>query len=217
VSARTLVFYRARPEADPHALYAALIDHLQAARQPVVVDRVAADQSSLARAGMRVWDPTPWHVLVRCADPGDLPAPDALVPLVEASHTLATEQTVAWDDHGTTNGVKFTSLVAKLPDIDDAFFHARYAAHATVAREHHGGCVRYVQSVVDPAAVGPTGEDVYAVSELTFASVDHLVDLMYTHADASIAAVRADTSQFIDFSRACSVLSDQSWTKGAVP
>jgi hypothetical protein len=217
VTARTLVFYRARPAVDAAALFDALVEHFADARGSIVVDQVAPDQSPLGRAGMRVWDPAPWHVLVRCAEPGDLPTAGAPAERIGDMWTMPVEQFVAWDDHGSAEGVKFTSLVAKLPHIDDAFFRTRYAGHAAVAREHHGGCVRYVQSVVDPPAAGPTGDEVHAVSELTFASVDQLLERMYTHGDASIAAVRADTSQFIDFSRACSVLSDRSWTKGTTP
>ena len=191
-----------------------MVEHFHDAVGSVVVDRVATDQSPLGRAGMRVWDPVPWHVLVRCSDRRDLPADGALVDLVDATYAIDVDEVVAWDEHGTADGVKFTSLVAKLPQIDDAFFHARYAGHAAVAREHHGGCVRDVQSVVDPAMTGPTNEDVYAVSELTFAGVDELVGRLYTNGDESVAAVRADTSQFIDFTRACSVMVDHSWMKG---
>ena len=52
------------------------------------------------------------------------------------------------------------------------------------------------------------------MSELTFAGVDELVGRLYTNGDESVAAVRADTSQFIDFTRACSVMVDHSWMKG---
>jgi hypothetical protein len=205
----TAGFYRVRAGVARGELFERLIEQIGCPRAKVSVDQVAIDQSPLARAGMRVWEPPPWDVLVQCDNVFDLPDGPTIAGVVDSGWVLAVDQTLRWERYE-PQGVRFTSLVARLPGLSNDVFRTRYAAHADVARTHHGGCVRYVQSVVAAPAVGPTGTEVDAISELSFTSAETLADRLYTYA-TSPDAVRSDTSQFLDFSHACSVLSDERW------
>ena len=210
MTARTLLFLKAGAGAARDALLAASIDAAIGSGNRVTIDAAAADQSPLGLTGMRVWDPTPWDVVVQCL-PTDAAALAATVDShVAASWSLVVDQQVAWD-HAVPTAVRFTSLVAKLPGIDDATFRERYRGHGAVAREHHVGCLRYVQNHLVPPATGPTGVVLHAVSELSFADLDGLVQRLYGQGQTSIDAVRADTSQFLDFAHASSVLCDRRW------
>ena len=199
MSRKLLTFYKSFGPVDElvRVLYTIPGGHVSVAK---------ADQGPLAGTGMRAWDPLPWHASVKCDLGVTLPPTESL-----AEHwVFEVDEIIAWDQlRATDRTVKFTSLVSPRTDIDDTTFRARYAGHQTVASEHHGACVRYIQNVLLNPMQGPNGHTVHAVSELTFDSADEMVAGIYTYGPASIDAVRADTTGFIDFTRACSALSGE--------
>lgn len=199
MSAKQLIFYKSRGSTDELVRVLRTITDAH-------VSVVKADQGPLGETGMRAWDPTPWDVTVKCAVSAALPSTDALAE----QWVFEVDEIVAWDQlKASDRTVKFTSLVSPRTDIDDPTFRSRYAGHQTVASEHHGACVKYVQNVLVTPTQGPNGHTVHAVSELTFDSTESMVAGIYTYGPASIDAVRADTTGFIDFTRACSVLSGE--------
>ena len=117
---------------------------------------------------------------------------------------------VAWwaeDAHavdGIVPGIKMVSFVCRRPELTSAEFDLRYANHMEVARVHHGMWM-YAQNVVTASHGGPDTPPLDAVSELWFRSIDDWTQNMYRRAD-SPAAVREDTTAFIDFGRTWSVL-----------
>jgi hypothetical protein len=184
------------------------------------IDLALTDQSPLDRAGLRSRDPVPWHgVSHRWGDmASSSDATKQMAPVVDAASGWRVEETVVWDydrdwlDGRPTPGVKFVSLVAKRPELSMEEFAERYLRHASVAREHHGGCWKYVQNVVRGPVTLPPGKIVHGVSELWFRSVDDLVERLYTR-PGSTDAVRADTSGFVDFSNTVSILVQESWIR----
>jgi hypothetical protein len=175
------------------------------------IDIACEDQSPLAAVGMT---PRPltwlgmslqWGTSVPVALARDETDIEAIGGWVVDEH-VAWDYDRDWPDGDPTPGVKFVSLVAKRPDISDDEFRARYRNHERVAREHHGGCWRYVQNlVVRPTAIGDGASTVHGISELWFRSIDDYVNRLYS-GPASPQAVAADTRQFIDFANTTSTL-----------
>jgi hypothetical protein len=73
-----------------------------------------------------------------------------------------------------------------------------------VAWEHHVGCSRYVQN--DVARVWGDAPHADGFSELWYTTIDDFVDRHWGQREASVAAVRADTEEFFDFSRTFSLI-----------
>jgi hypothetical protein len=188
------------------------------------IDLALDDQSPMDRAGMKA-RPLVWHgVSLRWGDvASSSQAAQELAPVVEAASGWRVEETIAWDYDGTratakpesgkywadgepTPGVKFVSLVAKAHDLPLDEFKERYRNHGAIAREHHGGCWRYVQNVMVGPVTLPPGKIIHAVSELWFHSVDDYVEHLYTRKPESMEAVAADTTGFIDFRNTSSML-----------
>jgi hypothetical protein len=199
------------------------------------VDIALEDQSPMDAAGMKA-RPIVWHgVSLRwgpVASSSD--ATQQLSSVVESASGWRVEETLAWDydaertsgkaksgkstaraaaqsgkywpDGEATPGVKFVSLVAKPVDLPLDEFKERYANHGAIAREHHGGCWRYVQNVVVGPVTLPPGKIIHAVSELWFHSLDDFVERLYTRRPESVDAVAEDTKGFIDFKNTSSVL-----------
>lgn len=118
------------------------------------------------------------------------------------------DEHVAWWNRGPRDvqpALKQLSFVFRRAELSVEEFRRHYREHIDVAWEHHVGCCRYVQNDV----VARHGEDAPAAdgfSELWFENAEDYVERYYTNGADSAAAVRADTSEFIDFSRTFSVL-----------
>jgi uncharacterized protein (TIGR02118 family) len=106
---------------------------------------------------------------------------------------------------GVQPAIKQVSFVFRNPDLTVDEFRRHYREHIPVAWEHHIGCCRYVQNDVQ-AVHGASSPAADGFSELWFASVDDFIDRFYTRGDESVAAVREDTVEFIDFSRTFSLI-----------
>jgi hypothetical protein len=175
---------------------------------------VLADQSALDRAGSRGRTPPPFHTLLwRPADPARPAAPAVLAPPAELAGDLERwvmlrlHRRPAWDDTldtGVRPQVKQVSFVKAQPALSADEFLRHYREHVDVARVHHPGIVRYAQHDVLDAA-GDAGVGVDGVSELWFADEDTLVARFYAGPD-SVAVVRADNREYIDFSGTLSLL-----------
>jgi hypothetical protein len=188
------------------------------------IDIALEDQSPMDAAGMKA-RPIVWHgVSLRWgAIASSSEATQQLASVVDGASGWRVEETIAWDydaeratgdvapgkywgDGQPTPGVKFVSLVAKPPDLPLDEFKERYRNHGAVAREHHGGCWRYVQNIVVGPVTLPPGKIIHAVSELWFHSLEDFVDRLYTRRPESVEAVAEDTKGFIDFRNTTSVL-----------
>jgi hypothetical protein len=174
------------------------------------VEPVLPDQSALDRAGSRGRTPPPFHTLLWRDDPDStlplaLPAP--LASVVDRWGALRLAGAPAWDDTDDAAGqpeIKQVSLVAARAELAPDEFARHYREHVDVARVHHPGIVRYAQHTVLETA----GDDtlaVQAVSELWFADEATLVERYFAGPD-SVAVVRADNREYIDFSRTLSLL-----------
>jgi hypothetical protein len=214
---KRIFFHRKKDEVDD----AAFSSTYRAAHHTLVaetgvrcaIDLALGDQSPMDDAGMKS-RPLVWHaVSLRWGDVAtSSEAAKQLADVVDAASGWRVDEHVAWDyerdwpDGDPTPGVKFVSLVAKRPELSVDEFRARYRGHAEVAREHHGGCWRYVQNVVTGPVTLPPGKIIHAVSELWFRSIEDYVEKLYTRRPESIDAVREDTTAFIDFSNTSSML-----------
>jgi hypothetical protein len=188
------------------------------------IDLALDDQSPMDRAGMKA-RPLVWHgVSLRWGDVASSGETSRLLaPIVDTAAGWRVEETIAWDYDGgratgsppdgaywpageVTPGVKFLSLVAKPHEMPLDEFRERYANHGDIAREHHGGCWRYVQNIVVGPVTLPPGKTIHAVSELWFHSIDDYVERLYTRKPESVEAVGEDTKGFIDFKNTTSML-----------
>lgn len=108
-----------------------------------------------------------------------------------------------------TPGLKQVSLVRRRTDISAAHFRDRYRGHVPVVRAHHG-VAAYAQTVDLEPIYGVDSDDdrVDGISELWFASRHDWRERFYLH-DHSLAAVRDDTTAFIDFTSTRSILTDE--------
>jgi uncharacterized protein (TIGR02118 family) len=100
--------------------------------------------------------------------------------------------------------IKSVSFVVRKEGISVEEFRHHYREHVPVAWEHHLGCSRYVQN--DVAAVFGDAPPCDGFSELWYTTVDDFVNRHWGHGEASVKAVRADTEEFIDFSRTFSLI-----------
>jgi hypothetical protein len=174
------------------------------------VEPVLPDQSALDRAGSRGRTPPPFHALLWRDDPDatvalTLPAP--LESTVDRWGALRLTGVPAWDDTADAAlapGIKQVSLVAARPELAPDEFARHYREHVEIARVHHPGIVRYAQHTVLETA-GDDALAVHAVSELWFADDATLVERYFAGPD-SVAVIRADNREYIDFSRTLSLL-----------
>lgn len=102
--------------------------------------------------------------------------------------------------------LKQTSLVRRRTGQSREEFGEFYIGHGLVARDHHG-MSRYAQNIVVEAIYGveSPGDDIDGISELWFASRRDWSERFYLSAD-SPAAVREDTTRFIDFKTTSSAM-----------
>jgi EthD domain len=185
---------------------------------PWRVEPVLPDQSALDRAGSKGRTPPPFHALLWRDDPDavvPLAPPEAFAPAVDRWGALRLSGARAWDDTTDTAPprIKQVSLVAARAELAPDEFARHYREHVAVARVHHPGIVRYAQHTVLETA----GDDtlaVQAVSELWFADEATLVDRYFAGPD-SVAVVRADNREYIDFSRTLSLLVQPADSPGA--
>ncbi len=174
------------------------------------VEPVLADQSALDRAGSRGRTPPPFHALLWRDDPDGtlgVTLPGPLRGTVERWAALRLTGGVAWDDTidaAVRPQIKQVSFVAARPELTPDEFARHYREHVDVARVHHPAIVRYAQHAVVEAA-GDDALAVQAVSELWFADEATLVERYFAGPD-SVAAVRADNREYIDFSGTLSLL-----------
>lgn len=170
---------------------------------------VLADQSALDRAGSRGRTPPPFHALLwrRAGQGRGLAPPPELVSDLEGWAVLRLHRQPAWDDTldaGARPQVKQVSFVKAQSELSAEEFARHYREHVDVARVHHPAIVRYAQhDVVD--AAGDPGLGVDGVSELWFADEASLVARYFAGPD-SVAVVRADNREYIDFSGTLSLL-----------
>jgi EthD domain len=177
---------------------------------PWRVDPVLPNQSALDRAGSKGRTPPPFHALLWRDDPDStvaLALPASLVAAVNRWVALRLTGAPAWDDTVDANvrpEIKQVSLVAARAELAPDEFARHYREHVDVARVHHPGIVRYAQHTVLETA-GDATLAVQAVSELWFADEATLVERYFAGPD-SVAVVRADNREYIDFSRTLSLL-----------
>lgn len=96
------------------------------------------------------------------------------------------------------------SFLKAQPDLTADEFTRHFREHVDVARVHHPAICRYTQHDVREI-IGDPPLDVQGVSELWFADEDSLVGRYYASPD-SVAVVRADNREYIDFSGTLSLL-----------
>jgi EthD domain len=175
------------------------------------IESVLADQTALDRAGSRGRTPPPFQALlwreVAAGEPLDAVVPDAIRATSERWAALRLRTHPAWDDTTSTRiepQIKQVSLLKAQPDLTRSEFTRHFREHVDVARVHHPAICRYVQHDVVETA-GEPALDVQGVSELWFADEPTLVD-RYFASPESVAAVRADNREYIDFSGTLSLL-----------
>jgi hypothetical protein len=98
--------------------------------------------------------------------------------------------------------VKQISWVTKRDDITTDEFRHHYREHIDITRDHHG-VARYQQN--DVAQVVGDSPHADGFSELWFRDGDEFTHRFYLH-DDSVAVVREDTTEFIDFRRTFSIV-----------
>jgi len=170
---------------------------------------VLADQGALDRAGSRGRTPPPFHTLLwHPAGAGRaLEPPREVRSALERWAMLHLRRRPAWDDTAGTGvqpQVKQVSFVKARAELTAEEFARHYREHVDVARVHHPAIVRYAQHEVLDAA-GDPGVGADGVSELWFADEASLVERYYAGPD-SVAVVRADNREYIDFSGTLSLL-----------
>ena len=172
-------------------------------------ETVLADQSALDRAGSKGRTPPPFHALLWQRPGGTrlLEPPPELAADLDRWAALRLRRRPAWDDT-TATGVrpqlKQVSFVTARPELSADEFARHYREHVDVARVHHPAIVRYAQHEVLDAA-GDPALHVDGVSELWFADEESLVARFYAGPD-SVAVVRTDNREYIDFSATLSLL-----------
>jgi hypothetical protein len=98
--------------------------------------------------------------------------------------------------------IKQISWVAQRDDISVDEFRKHYREHIDITRDHHG-VARYQQN--DVARVLGDAPHADGFSELWFRDADEFTNRFYLH-DDSVAVVREDTTEFIDFRRTSSIV-----------
>jgi hypothetical protein len=175
------------------------------------IEPVLADQTALDRAGSRGRTPPPFQALLWRELPAGEPlgaiVPGAIRAISEHWAALRLRAHPAWDDttsSGIEPQIKQVSFLKAQPDLTPSEFTRNFREHVAVARVHHPAICRYAQHDVVEAA-GDPALDVQGVSELWFADERTLVD-RYFASPASVAVVRADNREYIDFSGTLSLL-----------
>jgi hypothetical protein len=108
----------------------------------------------------------------------------------------------AWSEP--TPGVKMMAFVRRLPGLSSEEFEDRYRRHAEIARVHHPGIARYVQSFVR-GSVTDGAPPLDAVAELSFASREDFAERFYRD-ESSREVVAEDVEGFLDRRRTWSVV-----------
>jgi uncharacterized protein (TIGR02118 family) len=133
---------------------------------------------------------------------------DATAPVPPSALAYDLDEHVAWlerEADAPPPAIKSVSFVFRKEGISVEEFRHHYREHVPVAWEHHLGCSRYVQN--DVARVwGDATPPADGFSELWYTTVDDFVERHWGHGEASVKAVRADTEEFIDFSRTFSLI-----------
>jgi uncharacterized protein (TIGR02118 family) len=133
---------------------------------------------------------------------------DATAPVAGDAMAYELEEHEAWLERepGTPRAaIKSVSFVFRKEGISVEEFRHHYREHVPVAWEHHLGCSRYVQN--DVARVfGDDTPQADGFSELWYTTIDDFVERHWGYGDESVRAVRADTEEFIDFSRTFSLI-----------
>ena len=173
------------------------------------VEPVLADQTALDRAGSKGRTPPPFHALLWADRPSSAPvAPPAdLAPAIERWAGFRFSSRPAWDDTGSDGiaaQVKQVSFLHARADLEPGAFARHYREHVAVARVHHPAICRYAQHDVIET-VGDAGLDTQGISELWFADEATLV-ARYFAGPQSVAAIRADNREYIDFAGTLSLL-----------
>jgi hypothetical protein len=96
------------------------------------------------------------------------------------------------------------AFVRRRPGLSFLEFEERYREHAEVARFHHPGVARYVQSFVR-GSLTSDAPALDAVAQLSFASREDLAERFYRD-EESREIVAADVERFLDRERTWSVL-----------
>jgi hypothetical protein len=171
-------------------------------------ETVLQDQSALDRAGSRGRTPPPFHALLWSGDPAmRLAVPAGLADHVERWAAFRVASHPAWDDTagaGVRPAVKQVSFLRARPDLAPGAFIRHYREHVAVARVHHPAICRYAQHDV-VASAGDASLDIHGISELWFADEASLIARYYAGPD-SVAVVRADNREYIDFTGTLSLL-----------
>ena len=135
----------------------------------------------------------------------------SLTPDVEADIGLSVTKIHHWDNrpqdsNPTYAGVKQISFVSKRHNLGTEIFHARYLAHASIAREHHG-MQAYAQNLDIDILYGSTSDafEINAISELWFATREDWNERFYLDT-SSPEVIRRDTETFIDFEKTQSAI-----------
>ena len=135
----------------------------------------------------------------------------SLTPDVEADIGLSVTKIHHWDNRPqdsdpTYAGIKQISFVSKRHNLGTEIFHARYLAHASIAREHHG-MQAYAQNLdIDILYGSPSdGFEINAISELWFATREDWNERFYLDT-SSPEVIRRDTETFIDFEKTQSAI-----------
>jgi hypothetical protein len=181
---------------------------------------VLADQGALDRAGSKGRTPPPFQTLLwRTEPPGPgqpRPRPDHLADLAQRWVALSLSAHPAWDDtvdRAVVPGIKQVSFLKAQAGLTEDAFRRHFREHVAVARVHHPAICRYVQHDV-LATHGDPPLDVHGVSELWFADESSLVQRYFAGPD-SVAVVRADNREYIDFSGTLSLLVHPVEARGA--
>ena len=172
-------------------------------------EAVLRDQSALDRAGSKGHTRPPYDTLWWSDEPGDADAalPEKSATAVARWAGFRFESRPAWDDatpRGLRPEVKQVSFVSARADLAPGEFGRHYREHVDVARVHHPAVCRYAQhdvvTVTGDAGLTPAG-----ISELWFPDEATLVARYFAGPD-SVAVVRADNREYIDYAGTLSLL-----------
>jgi hypothetical protein len=175
------------------------------------IEPVFADQTALDRAGSRGRTPPPFQALlwrdVTAGEPLDAVLPEAIRTVSERWAALRLRTHSAWDDTTSSHvepQIKQVSFLKAQPGLSRSEFTRHFREHVDVARVHHPAICRYVQHDVVETAGEPQLRYPLDV-EGGFADERTLVD-RYFASPESVAVVRADNREYIDFSGTLSLL-----------
>lgn len=130
--------------------------------------------------------------------------------LFASAHGWLVDEVIHWDHlppapwSMPTPGVQMIAFVRRRSGVSPAEFEERYREHAEIARIHHPGIARYVQSFVR-SSVTREAPPLDAVAQLCFARREDFAERFYRD-ESSREIVDADVERFLDRSRTWSVL-----------